>query len=86
MGIFWWFHWASNSCKQVTGTVTVKLYKGNVYVVAAESPFSLFDANLATFEKNPQFNQNCSAGFIEIYNLPQLTAHKVFSYESPADC
>ncbi len=67
--------------KKVTGKVKVQLFKGNITVVALDSPYSLFDKNLATFEKNMAFNQNASAGFIEIYNLAQKTAFNVFSYE-----
>ena len=57
--------------QRVEGAVKVKLYKGKADVVAMESRYSLFDANLATFNKDASFNQNASAGFIEIYNLPQ---------------
>lgn len=67
--------------KKVNGAVVVKLYKGNISVVALKSPHSLFDSNLATFEKNFSFNQNASAGFIEIYNLSQKTAYSAFNYE-----
>jgi argininosuccinate synthase len=67
--------------KKVTGEVSVKLYKGAITVVAVTSPYSLFDKDLATFEKNISFNQNSSAGFIEIYNLAQQTAKKAFDYE-----
>jgi len=63
--------------EKVTGKVTVKLYKGAISVVALESPNSLFDANLATFERDASFNQNCSSGFIEIYNLPQKCAYGI---------
>jgi len=66
---------------KVSGNVTVELFKGNITVVSLESPYSLFDQNLATFEKNYAFNQNASAGFIEIYNLAQKTAYGVYSYE-----
>ncbi|MFZ2125082.1 MAG: argininosuccinate synthase [Candidatus Saccharimonadales bacterium] len=64
---------------KVCGEVTIKLFKGQSTVVALDSPYSLFDHNLATFEKNSAFNQNASAGFIEIYNLPQKTAYGVFN-------
>jgi argininosuccinate synthase len=68
--------------KKVKGKVKVKLYKGNITVVALESPYSLFDMNLATFDKNPKFNQNASPGFIEIYNMAQKTAYNVYNFES----
>ncbi len=63
--------------QKVTGEVTIKLYKGNAGIIAIKSPFSLFDSSLATFEKNNAFNQNASAGFIEIYNLAQKTACQI---------
>ncbi len=63
--------------KKVTWEVTIKLYKWNVTVVALKSDNSLFDHNLATFDKNADFNQNSSAGFIEIYNLAQKTAYNI---------
>lgn len=68
--------------KKVTGSVKVKLYKGNITVVALTSTNSLFDHNLATFYKNGAFNQNASAGFIEIYNLAQKTAFNLHDWES----
>lgn len=61
--------------QKVTGSVNIELYKGNITVVSLSSDYSLFNANLATFEKNDAFNQNASAGFIEIYNLAQKTAY-----------
>jgi argininosuccinate synthase len=67
--------------QKVSGTVTVKLFKGTAMVVALDSPHSLFNENLATFEKNAAFNQNASPGFIEIYNLPQKTAKGVYDYD-----
>lgn len=67
--------------RKVTGKVKVKLFKGNIEIVALESKYSLFDKNLATFEKNTNFNQNASAGFIEIYNLAQKTAFNIYDYE-----
>jgi argininosuccinate synthase len=66
-----------NHNKKVSGIVTIKLFKGNIDIIALESKYSLFDENLATFEKNHTFNQNSSAGFIEIYNLSQKTAFNI---------
>eukprot|EP00906_Rhabdomonas_costata_P036560 RCo051281 len=68
--------------KKVDGTAKVKLYKGNITVVALKSPNSLFNANLATFSRDAKFNVNASAGFIEIYNLAQKTAFNVRNYEA----
>ncbi len=80
--VMYHLHAFSNSQnKKVTGKVKVRLYKGNIDVVALESKYSLFDENLATFEKNEDFNQNASAGFIEIYNLAQKTAFNVYNFE-----
>ena len=66
--------------QKVTGTVTVRLYKGTITVVSVDSPHSLFDINLATFDSNDAFNQNSSAGFIELYSLSQRTAEGAYSY------
>jgi argininosuccinate synthase len=60
--------------QKVSGEVTVKLFKGHAIVTTVTSANSLFDADLATFNKNGKFNQNASAGFIEIYSLAMKTA------------
>lgn len=65
--------------KKVDGTVTIKLYKGTIMVVAVESKYSLFNKDLATFNKNVSFNQNASPGFIEIYSLAMKTAYQLNS-------
>lgn len=75
------FQDAVNAC--VTGTVTLRLYKGTATCVAVESPYSLFNADLATFNRNAAFNQNASPGFIEIYNLPQKTAFSAHHHAHP---
>lgn len=59
--------------ERVTGTVKVHLLKGKADVVALKSRYSLFDENLATFDKNAAFNQNASAGFIELHSLAERT-------------
>lgn len=60
--------------EKVTGLVTVKLYKGMAEVVAVDTANSIFDEKLATFMKSSAFNQNASAGFIEIYTLQMRLA------------
>ena len=63
--------------EKVTGKVKISLYKGNAEILTVDSPNSLFDLSLATFNKNAKFNQNSSAGFIEIYGLGMKTAYQV---------
>jgi argininosuccinate synthase len=55
--------------QRVSGTVRLKLYKGNVYAVARKSPCSLFRADLATFERDNVYNQADAAGFIRLNGL-----------------
>ncbi|MBI2133105.1 argininosuccinate synthase [Candidatus Woesearchaeota archaeon] len=63
--------------EKVNGTVTVKLFKGKVDVVAIESDFALYDKKLVTFMKDRTFNQNASAGFIELWSLQMKLANQV---------
>ena len=56
--------------EKVTGTVKVKLYKGNCVVVGRKSDNSLYDFNLATYDKGDTFNQDFAKGFIELWGLP----------------
>ncbi|MCE9501587.1 MAG: argininosuccinate synthase [Leptospira sp.] len=56
--------------KSVTGTVKVKLYKGNCMVVGRKSMVSLYNPEMATFEKDELYNQKDAEGFINIYGLP----------------
>jgi len=55
--------------KKVTGTVRVKLYKGNCIVVGRKSPYSLYSADLATFEEDEVYNQKDAEGFINLFGL-----------------
>jgi len=58
----------------VTGTVTLKLYKGNASVVARKSPYSLYSQDLASFDMTGYDAQD-SAGFIKLFGL-QLRGRK----------
>jgi argininosuccinate synthase len=54
----------------VTGTVRLKLYKGNVVVVGRESPHSLYSTRMVTFEDDAgAYNQQDAAGFIKLQAL-----------------
>ena len=54
----------------VTGEVKLKLYKGNVMDAGVTSPYSLYDEEIATFDEDEVYNQNDSAGFINLFGLP----------------
>jgi argininosuccinate synthase len=55
--------------QKVTGSVVLKLFKGNVSVVSRESPFGLYNLNLATYDTESTFNQKLSYGFIPLWGL-----------------
>ena len=65
-----------NVNKKVTGKVTLRLYKGNVEVMALETPNTIFEEKLATFMASKAFNQNASAGFIELFTLQMRLAQR----------
>ena len=54
----------------VTGDVKLKLYKGNIIDAGVTSPYSLYDEEIATFDEDEVYNQNDSAGFINLFGLP----------------
>jgi argininosuccinate synthase len=54
---------------KVTGSVKVKLFKGSAEVVARESPYGLYDMNLATYDTKSSFNQKLSYGFIPLFGM-----------------
>ena len=53
----------------VTGTVKLKLYKGNIIPAGTTSPYSLYSENLVTFGES-DYDQNQAAGFINLWGLP----------------
>jgi argininosuccinate synthase len=55
--------------KDVTGTVRLKLYKGNCAVVGRKSEKSLYHGAFATFEKDTVYNQKDAEGFIRLNAL-----------------
>ena len=54
----------------VTGEVKFKLYKGNIIDAGVTSPYSLYDPEIATFDEDEVYDQNDSAGFINLFGLP----------------
>ena len=73
-----WFHpakecldaFVNESQKNVTGVVRCELYKGTLRVIGRKSPYSLYDANIATMEAGGSYNQDDATGFLRIAGLP----------------
>lgn len=56
--------------KNVTGSVSLDLYKGNLMVASRKSPNSLYDEGIATMEGGGSYNQTDAEGFLRIQGLP----------------
>ena len=56
--------------KNVTGEVSLKLYKGNIMVAGRTSPNSLYDEGIASMEGGGSYNQDDAEGFLRIQGLP----------------
>ncbi|MDR6999003.1 argininosuccinate synthase [Neobacillus niacini] len=67
--------------KVVSGTIRVKLHKGNHTVVGRKSVHSLYNEELATYAKGDAFDHNAAVGFIKLWGLPT----KVFSEVNQKD-
>ena len=55
--------------ERVTGSVTLRLYKGSASVVGRESEFALYDERFVTFGEDDVYQQSDAAGFIRLYGL-----------------
>jgi len=73
--------YVESSQRHVTGTVRVKLHKGNATVVGRKSPKSLYSYRLATYDKADVFDQSASVGFIHIWGLPVKTQAQIQGVE-----
>jgi len=56
--------------KNVTGTVMLALYKGNIAVASRKSEYSLYRTDLSSFTMGESYDQKDAAGFIRILGLP----------------
>lgn len=80
-----WFHplrealdaFVTSTQRTVSGTVRMKLYKGNCYPAGARSPYSLYDHDLATFGEDGVYCQSDAAGFINLFGLPLTVQAKM---------
>ena len=60
---------ATETQKHVTGTVKLKLYKGNIITAGVTSPDTLYSEEIVTFQES-DYNQNDATGFINLWGLP----------------
>jgi len=58
--------------RHMTGTVKLKLYKGNIIIAGRTSPHSMYREDLATFEKEEVYDQKDAVGFITLFGLPTV--------------
>ncbi len=56
--------------QSVSGTVRLKLYKGNIILAGRKSPFSLYREDYASFGEEDVYNQQDAHGFIQLFGLP----------------
>jgi len=64
-----WYSPLREAQEYVTGTVKLKLYKGNIIPAGMTSPYTLYSEELATFDES-DYDQKDSAGFINLWGLP----------------
>jgi argininosuccinate synthase len=70
--------------KTVTGKVRLKLYKGSISAAGVESPFSLYNASIASFTTGELYNHADAKGFIRLYGLPVLVRALMENSGTPA--
>jgi argininosuccinate synthase len=54
----------------VTGSVKLKLYKGNIMVSSVDTPYALYDHDISSFGSSDLYDHKDSAGFIKLFGLP----------------
>ncbi len=62
--------WINEVQSFVSGTVRVRLYKGNCTILGRSSPYSLYKKSLATFGKGDAWQHHDARGFIKLFGLP----------------
>ncbi|MFG0242340.1 MAG: argininosuccinate synthase [Phycisphaerales bacterium JB054] len=67
---------------RLTGSSTVRLYKGRAWLVGRSSPFSLYEESYATFSADEVYNQKHAEGFIRLLSLPERIAALKFGARS----
>lgn len=70
---------------RVTGTVRLRLFKGDCRVVGRKSPYSLYDHGLASYDAGNVLHQHAAEGFIKIWGLPTETVARQAALQRQAD-
>jgi argininosuccinate synthase len=73
-----------NTQQNVTGSVKLALYKGNVSIVSRKSEFSLFSNELSSFTMGDNYDQKDAKGFIQILGLPARTRARLLAQKKEA--
>jgi argininosuccinate synthase len=69
--------------QRVTGTVRLKLYKGNAIIAGRTTPYPMYDAGLASFGDEGNYDHADAAGFIRLFSLPtRAEAQQAARYEA----
>jgi argininosuccinate synthase len=71
--------------RHVSGTVRVRLYKGQATVVGRTSPRSLYSHALATYDRGDQFDQSAAVGFIQLWGLQLRVQAQTQLLANPGD-
>ena len=61
---------AKKSNEYCTGTVNIKLYKGNIINAGVTSPYTLYSKDFASFDEDDVYDQKDANGFINLFGLP----------------
>ena len=78
-------HYVQSTQRHVTGTVRVRLHKGQATAAGTKSPRSLYATALATYEKGDQYDQSAAEGFIKIWGLPVQVQAQAQLLAQPGD-
>jgi len=63
--------------KNVTGTVKLKIYKGNIMVAGVDSPYALYNEGISSFGASDLYSHKDAEGFINLFGLPSKIAAMV---------
>ncbi|MDW7970488.1 MAG: argininosuccinate synthase [Nitrososphaerota archaeon] len=66
----------NKTSERVEGIVKMKLYKGSAMVIGRESPYSLYDIRVATYDSSSTFDQSLSKGFVTLWGLQTVASRK----------